>query len=246
MSTLWRPLLHDEWFQYSYPDSWGRDVVAWGYAVDMKMILPGHEDCQCYWSSHTKRVTWFREAGDGMFPEHCTIMDQWFTDLKQNGLAQSTLNGMWLDEVCGCGISYGSLRKLPRSWTLSLHIVTHCPGSFRWIRASTWDSVFDAASLGIASWLHVLRETAPGSSDMRWPPPFACVCVLVLVASDMRWRPPLMFAACYFAPCPRYLRTSSVSWESVLAGAACLTTAVIKYVEIQAYINRQNIMIKWS
>ena len=115
MSTLWRPLLHDEWFQYGYPGSWGRDVVALGYVVDMEMILPGHEDCQCYWSSHTKRVKWFREAGDGRFPERCTIMDQWFTDIKQNGLAQSTLNGMWLNKVCGCGISYGSLRKLPRS-----------------------------------------------------------------------------------------------------------------------------------
>ena len=117
MSTLWRPLSHDEWFDYNYPASSGRDVVL-GYAVHMEMILPGHEDCQCYWSSHTKRVTWFREAGDGRFPELCTITEQWFADLKQNGLAQSTVNGMWLVEVCRGGISYGCLRKLPRSRTL--------------------------------------------------------------------------------------------------------------------------------
>ena len=115
MSTLWRPLLHDEWFQYGHPTSWGRGVVALGYVVDMEMILPGHEDCQCYWSSHTKRVKWFREADDGRFPEHYTITDQWFTDLKQNGLSQSLLNGMWLNKVCGYVICYGSLRKLPRS-----------------------------------------------------------------------------------------------------------------------------------
>ena len=115
MATLWRPLLHDEWFEYGDPWSLGRDVVALGYVVHMEMILPGHEDCQCYWSSHTKRVTWSREADDGRFPEHYTITDQWFTDLKQNGLAQSKLNGMWLNKVCGCRISYGFLRKLPRS-----------------------------------------------------------------------------------------------------------------------------------
>ena len=117
MSSLWRPLLHDEWFQYGYPYCriLGTDVVALGYVVDMEMILPGHEDCECYWSSHTKRVTWFREADDGRFPAPYTITDQWFTDLKKTGLAQSTLNGMWINKVCGRGISHGSLRKLPRS-----------------------------------------------------------------------------------------------------------------------------------
>jgi len=118
MSTLWRPLLHDEWFQYGYTGSWAhRDVVALGYVVDMEMILPGHEHCQCHWSSHTKAVKWFREQqpGDSKFPESDTIMEQLCIDIKQNGLAQSTLNGMWINKVYGGGVSYGSLRKLPRT-----------------------------------------------------------------------------------------------------------------------------------
>ena len=120
MSTLWRPFLHDECFEYGdpwtfeYGDPWTQ-YVALGYVVDMEMILPGHGDCQCYWSSHTKRVTWFREADEGPFPQHYTITQQWFTDLKQNGVAQSMLNGMWLNQICGRQISYGCLRKRPRS-----------------------------------------------------------------------------------------------------------------------------------
>lgn len=112
MSTLWRPLSDDECFHYNYPTNPAENCRR-GYAVQVEVRLSGHLYCNCYWSSHAKTVTLFREEqhSDGVFPVHCSVSDRWFHDIQHGCLMEGNSNGMRLSTSNSCGISYGCLRK---------------------------------------------------------------------------------------------------------------------------------------
>ena len=112
MSTLWRPIQHNEYFEHNYSDTCNPRMIARGYIMVVEMLLPGHMHCGgCYWSN-ARTFAWFREeqADDGIFPMHSSVLDQWRSEIAQTGFAQSTLNGKWLTKVVSRKISYGYLR----------------------------------------------------------------------------------------------------------------------------------------